>query len=337
MQKFIIILSVSILFAAGVVSAQEGNATTETMTITAQDLGVANPNVLPDSPLYFFKELGRNIQTLFTFNAVTKAQLKEKISNEKLVELQKMVEQKKSQPAIDKAIKNYQAGVNQIEKAVQKIKENADQNPTVGKFLDKFVQQQTLQQNILQKLKTKVATSTFEKIEAARLQHLEKFDQVMQKLEENNQEKIQERLEKNIEKLSTPTNETLIKVRDNIMEKIQQKIPLNSATGTTMCITSWDPVCGINGKTYSNTCFAKLAGTDVAYKGNCEKSQCKIDTDCPQTKCVSTTAANVKCADVQAKCVEGICKIISIIPKIQSPTNSVLPNSTTTTQPDINE
>jgi hypothetical protein len=29
------------------------------------------------------------------------------------------------------------------------------------------------------------------------------------------------------------------------------------------------PVCGCNGKTYSNACIAKAAGVDVASQGSC--------------------------------------------------------------------
>lgn len=37
-----------------------------------------------------------------------------------------------------------------------------------------------------------------------------------------------------------------------------------------VCIQLWMPVCGENGKTYSNSCFANCAG--VKYKqGSCEK------------------------------------------------------------------
>lgn len=201
--------------------AQESTSTATSTTdenIQAQDLEISEPNILPDNPLYFLKNLGRQIQSFFTLNPVVKAKLKEKFANERLIELKKLIEENKSQKTIEKGIENYQKGIKEVKTAADKIKEKAEENTQVGKFLDKFVQQQTLHQQILEKLETQVPTSTFEKIKEAREQHLEKFEQVMNKLE-NNKEKIQERLEQGLEKVSTST---LKKVRDRIMEKIQQ-------------------------------------------------------------------------------------------------------------------
>jgi len=39
------------------------------------------------------------------------------------------------------------------------------------------------------------------------------------------------------------------------------------------CITLWDPVCGVDGKTYSNSCFAKLAGVEVDHEGVCKEKE----------------------------------------------------------------
>jgi len=345
------LLAFSMVLIGGMVFAEEEVDLDE--DVTAEDLGVEEPSLLPDNPFYVFKEIGRSFQSFFTFNQVKKIELKEKFSNEKLLELKQMVEQNKNRERIETALQNYQKEFGEMEQIAARIQERteAEANEETGKFLDKFVQQQALHQRILQKLETQVPEEVMAKIRAARENHLENFGQVMTKLENANTERIQERLEKNLQKiegsdfkdfknleildeleervpeamkeavsnvrentlnslketlqalpilqrekfqeyienvsgnkerqleildtikqaLPTAVKNIISESSDRILEQVKERVQLRETeTGSqSACMTIWDPVCGKDGNTYSNECYAKLAGTEVAGEGTC--------------------------------------------------------------------
>ncbi len=197
--------------------------------VSTEDLDVKEPKLLPDSPFYFLKNWGRGILSFFTFNKVKKAELKAKFANEKLIEIKKMVEEKKSTQAVKKGLENYQKEVEKVKVAVDQIKEKAAESPEVDSFLNKFTKYQILHQKLLQKLETQVSSEVFEKIEEARERHLEKFGEVMTNLEDR-PEKIRETLEKIIEviKGSKYKNfknlEVLIELEEKVPEQAKEAI-----------------------------------------------------------------------------------------------------------------
>lgn len=400
--RFFLVILLAFFSFAMVALAQETSTTTADEAVNldenieASDLGISEPMLLPDSPFYFLKEWGRNIQSFFTFNPVAKAELKERFANEKLLEVRKMVEQNKSREGIEKAVHLYQQEIGEAERITQKIREKAEESEQVGKFLDKYIQHQALHQRILQKLQEQVPADVYEKIEQTRQEHLEKFGQVMTRLE--NKENLQERLEKNLEEVkgsqfknfknlevlielgdkvpeaakealqkaqenalkrlkgnleqmspedqekfkeylekinintgkqleilenlkeelkeNPELKEKLLQARERILEKVEEKIQnIQSACPSIQkpaadfcqqgrivikkdkkgcvisfeciipaeietpkkpekpaaCITLWDPVCGEDGKTYSNECFARVAEVKIDYKGTCKE------------------------------------------------------------------
>ncbi len=109
----------------------------EPFGITATDLGVTNVGILPTSSFYFFKELGRGIERLFTFNSVAKAELELKITNGKAAEI---IEVEKANPddtkAIVKALENYTEAQERLKARLAKLTENSE-NPNVAKLLGK--------------------------------------------------------------------------------------------------------------------------------------------------------------------------------------------------------
>jgi len=231
MFKKIIFLAVSLLIIAiaGTAIAQETANTIVVQTttdeaITAQDLGVTEPTLLPDSKFYFLKNWKNAIQSVFTFSQVKKAELNLKIASEKLLEAQKLAEKTDNPRILDKAAEIYNKQVEKIGNNIAKFKGTATSSEKISKFLDKYTKQQILQEQILDKLETKVPTSTMEKIQQAREKNLEKFGQVMQKLEDK--DKIQQRLEKGLENLKESDLKPIIKLE--ILKKLEDKFPTST-------------------------------------------------------------------------------------------------------------
>jgi len=364
--------------------------------VQPEDLEISEPKILPGSPFYFLKNWARKIRLFFAFNKAKKAELRLQIANEKLIEAKKLIELKKNPILIEKTLADFQ---NEIGKISEESGENLKQ------FSEKLLHQEILHQLILQKLENQVPPEVHEKIKAHRERHLERFAQVIQKVE--TKENIAERLKSELEKVSGgelknfKNLEILEKIKEKMPEEVKVKIEekieaqlekiikeelenkestlvgtiqeckwtmgefcernegkcycietnegckilcatkeqkerlkdlvnkkvvligvTTEVTSTRMCPCYlaytgseeiknavfcpmfWDPVCGKDGKTYSNECFAKVAGVEVDYKGVCKKEaiECEKDGDCPRPRCPGVI---VKC--FEGKCITPYC------------------------------
>lgn len=210
----------AMLISVSAVMAQEEVVLDE--EVVAQDLEIQDPTMLPDSPFYFIKSWSRGIQGFFTFNPVDKAALKQRFASEKLIEVKKMIEERRDEGVIGDAIEKYKKEVEEVEGVTRDIKERAEGNEKVSSFLDKYIKQQTLHQRLLQKLEEQVPPHAFEKIKAARERHLEKFGEVMNRLEEN-KERLQQRLEKNLEEVKGSDFKEFKNLE--VLKQLEEKVP----------------------------------------------------------------------------------------------------------------
>jgi len=211
MKKLIATLFIFSFLAVGSALAQETVSVELEMdeTITAESLGVSDQNLLPDNPFYFLKNIGRGIQNFFAFSEEKKLELRERFSNEKLIEVKNLIEKGADQETVVTAIKNYQGELTNMQDMATKVEESngtttsgtIDTSKTVNKFLDNFVQKQALQQRLIQKLETQVSENALIQIREAKGRQIENFGEVMTKLEAKNTEKIQERLERNLQEI----------------------------------------------------------------------------------------------------------------------------------------
>ncbi|MBU1136901.1 hypothetical protein KKD72_00845 [Patescibacteria group bacterium] len=124
MFKRMILFSFISMFAFGSFSlsvlAQEENEAA--LTIESQE--AVSVGILPDSPFYFFKTLGEDIRTFFTFDALAKAQRYAELAQLRITEMQAMTEQNKTKN-MEKAVERYQ---NQIEKSVSNLIKAQERN-----------------------------------------------------------------------------------------------------------------------------------------------------------------------------------------------------------------
>ncbi len=160
MKRYILpSLLLSSLLVGGLAFAQTTETQTQTAaqveSVTAADLGVAEPGFLPTSPFYFLKEFGRTVRRTITFNSVKKAELELRIINEKAAELKKVEDnQPQNTAAIQKAIQNYQANQQRLTEKFENLKENSS-NPNVEKLLQEFADRAVKHAKVFDELETK--------------------------------------------------------------------------------------------------------------------------------------------------------------------------------------
>ncbi|MCG2689774.1 DUF5667 domain-containing protein [Candidatus Parcubacteria bacterium] len=218
------IVLIGSLAMALTVKAQEEPAPTliSEEEVSASDLGVAEPTLLPTSRLYFLKDWWRGIRTALTFSQEKKAELRLQFASERLIEAKELAKQNKA-GAMEKAMEKYGQEIDKIKEIADKIKDNASSSEKVSKFLDKYANQQVLHNEIINKIKENVPADVAEKIEQQREQHLERFGEVMDKLE-TRKEKVQERIENALQKAEDKIK-GFKERRQEILDKIEEKLP----------------------------------------------------------------------------------------------------------------
>ncbi len=80
---------------------------------------------------------------------------------------------------------------------------------------------------------------------------------------------------------ATPIIPSAGKTKEKIVPEAMKKVfpeTSNENSDGKVCTQQYEPVCGVDGKTYSNICFAGLAKTQVKYKGECSKPSLDINS-----------------------------------------------------------
>lgn len=145
------------------------------LTVSAKDLGVANPLILPDSPFYSIKKLIRTIALVLTFDPLQRAQVLIKQDNDKTLEAAKLLEKSSSRETINLAL----ATLAEVEKDFTKLKENStkldtlrqEQPKKVELLVDQIIKNGLARQTVFSSIEDKVYGADYVRVEKIR-QHV---------------------------------------------------------------------------------------------------------------------------------------------------------------------
>lgn len=167
-----------------------------------------------------------------------------KFKNFKNLEVLMRLEKKVPEQAKEAIIQAQENALKRLHGNLESM--SSDDQEKFGDYLDKVGGDQSVQLKALERLKAKNPTPVLrQKIEQNRIQVQERVQNI-----EKDTIQLKERIEKRTQE----------QTQEQVKEPVRERV----------CIALWNPVCGKDGKTYSNACFAKLAGVEIAYKGKCE-------------------------------------------------------------------
>ena len=186
--------------------------------------GRYDPTVLPGNPLYFFRGVGREIRSFFTFNSEKKAELRLRFVSEKILEANKLSDQGKEQ-ALAAHLKSYEKDIVKFQSLQQKLKEK---NPQAAeKLTEKALDSQLKQQILIGKFERKATAETLDDIKAIRAKTIKHIGETMGSV--TDQEKIGKITESALNANGSPFKslrnlEVLKQVGENVPEQAKGAI-----------------------------------------------------------------------------------------------------------------
>lgn len=213
-KKILILLGILSLFGLFFVSMVYAQENTE---IQPEELEIKAPQILSTSGIYPIKEFFRKVRFAFTFSPVKKAELRLKFSNEKLMEVKELAKDEKNKELIEKTLSSYQEEMEKLKNETEKLAEQEK-----GKFIEKYIDHTLKQQMVLENIASQVKGEVYEKILANRERHLERFQEVMEKVE--NKERLREQIRATVREMTDVSQARALKVLETIKE-IEEKSP----------------------------------------------------------------------------------------------------------------
>ena len=173
------------------------------LTVSAKDLKVADPIILPDNPLYFIKRIFRQFALVLGLDPVTRAQRLISQDNEKTLEAAKLVQISGDTKTIELALNTLK----EVQEDFDKLKKNAkalEQLPAekVDKLVNQIIENGVARQTVLASILDKVYGDTYVEVEKIRSDILKDGVDTLLELTNNNVPSLTDKLEQAVEQIS---------------------------------------------------------------------------------------------------------------------------------------
>lgn len=186
--------------------------------VTASDLEVSDSGIFS-----WIQDIARDIQILFTLDPIKKSELQLKKASRQLIRIREIANVDSDDPRLQKRVEKfdakYESLIDKINTRVEEVKSQDADLPELKSFLDKYADHQLKHQEILLKLEEQVPEDVMVKIRENRERHLEKFGEVMNRLQEK--EEFKEQLKAGLEDMQQ-TIQNRVK-RMEIVEELGEK------------------------------------------------------------------------------------------------------------------
>jgi len=194
-KKFVFPLIIFLFLFSFSVLAQETDIE-EDAIVTVEELNIEEPGIIS-----WFKNAADTIQGWMTSDPIKKLEIELRKASRQLVKARNMVQENFDdvdlQAKLERINNRYENNIRNINGRIEEFSQNNSEDSKLKSFLNKYTDQQLKHQEILKKLEENVPEEVMVKIKENRQIYLDKFGEVMSKLQDK--EEFKESLKNSLE------------------------------------------------------------------------------------------------------------------------------------------